>query len=139
MNRSVYYLEYLVFSFLTEKYHRNCRINQKLVLITASEDVTLPNQIYARWRSFNHDEREIIKNILNDKRVIHWFAENVDETHVKMTSLPLGYIFKQKESELIEVPALSSRLKDRALKALCSHRCKDRQTMGRKASCNSCV
>ncbi|PKG95620.1 hypothetical protein [Paraglaciecola sp. MB-3u-78] len=98
------------------------RINQKFVLITASEDVTLPNQIDARWRSFNHDEKEIIKNILNDKRVIHWFAENVDETHVKMTSLPLGYVFEHKESELIEVPALSSRLKDRALKVLCSHR-----------------
>lgn len=28
--------------------------------------------------------------ILNDERVIHWFAENHDMTHPKLSTLPTG-------------------------------------------------
>ncbi len=101
------------------------KIYEPFVLITGSEDITLPNQIDARWRVFNHDEREIIRLILDDYRLIHWFAENLDEENDKMSAIPLGYVFVNNESEWIEIEEPVSLLKDRPLRVFCSHRVRE--------------
>ena len=94
------------------------KIDKNFVLITGSEDITLPNQVDARFRPFNSKEKEIIDRIIKDERLIHWFAENRDEIRPKMSSLPLGFhpVGKNK------LPIAKLQIKDRPLRVLCAHR-----------------
>lgn len=101
------------------------KIDGPFILITGSEDITLPNQIDARWREFNQEEKSIINNILKDDRLIHWYAENLDEKTDKMSPIPLGYVFTNNESEWIELENIDTSLKDRPLKVFCSHRVRE--------------
>lgn len=98
------------------------KINDKFVLITGSEDITIPNQLDVRWRPFNSREKEIISNIIADERLIHWFAENRDEARPKMSTLPVGYVFldESRSAYITEFP--ETLVRDRALKVLCAHR-----------------
>lgn len=98
------------------------KIESRFILITGSEDLTIPNQTDKRWRAFRPDEKEMIYRILADDRLVHWFAENRDTVLPKMSTLPIGYVFKgqQKNPVAIEtrprVPVSA-----RPLRALCCH------------------
>lgn len=98
------------------------RITKPFVLISGSEDVTIPNQLDKRWRKFNAAERCIISGILDDERVVHWYAENLDSLHPKMSPLPVGCVtdpgVMSHRSDVIRVKPVSQR----PLKALCAHR-----------------
>ena len=100
-------------------------ISGKFVLITGSEDITIPNQIDARWREFNVAEKEQISKIIKDERLIHWFAENRDELLPKMSTIPVGYVFTGGESNTIHIDTSKTLIKDRPLKVLCAHRVRE--------------
>lgn len=101
------------------------RINGRFVLITGSEDITIPNQVDARWRAFNAREKELITRIIEDERVIHWFAENRDEDRPKMSTLPVGYVFTDESPSVLTVAPPDTLLRDRPLKVFCAHRIRD--------------
>ncbi len=103
------------------------KITNRFVLISGSEDITIPNQVDARWRSFNDNERKIIDKIINDKRVIHWFAENRDELLPKMSTLPVGLVFENPSHSRIAIKQPRIKLKDQHLRVLCAHRVRDGQ------------
>ena len=68
-------------------------IRRNFVLISGSEDVTVPNQTDVRWRSFNSHEKKCIEKVLTNKYLLHWFAENLDDaSHPIMSPLPLGLL-----------------------------------------------
>lgn len=98
-------------------------IGSPFILITGSEDLTIPNQIDKRWRAFRPDEKEMINRILEDERLVHWFAENRDVVLPKMSTLPIGYVFSDQQNNPVAVEAqLRLPVTDRPLRALCSHR-----------------
>src|SRR5690606_23530407 len=99
------------------------KIESPFILITGSEDLTIPNQTDKRWRAFLPDEKEIINRILADDRLIHWFAENRDAVLPKMSTLPVGYVFNGQQNNLVAVEAQPRvPIKHRPLRALCCHR-----------------
>jgi len=100
-------------------------IENRFVFVTGSEDITVPNQLDARWRPFNTGEKELIEKIISDERLIHWFAENRDEDRPKMSTLPTGYVFINETSNTVLLDAPDSKLKNRPLKALCAHRVRE--------------
>ena len=101
-------------------------ISAPFVLISGSEDVTIPNQLDRRWRGFTVGETARIHALLNDPRVMHWFAENLDDrAHPKLSPLPLGMIFPESvKDHKISIPAVQP-LHARPLLALCAHRVRD--------------
>lgn len=69
------------------------RLKKPFVLISGSSDVTIPNQIDLRWRTFSTEEHKMITDILDHPLLVHWFAENLDsKAHRKMAALPLGML-----------------------------------------------
>lgn len=101
------------------------KIANRFVLITGSEDITIPSQKDARWRSFTAKETEQIYQLINDDRLIHWFAENRDQDLPKVSTMPVGYVFHDSSSAsaLVDFPEL--KLKNRPLKMLCAHRIRE--------------
>jgi hypothetical protein len=66
------------------------------VLVSGSEDVTLPHQTDRRWRPFDDGERTRIGAILEDPRLMCWFAENLDDAlHRKFAPLPVGLVWPE--------------------------------------------
>ncbi len=98
-------------------------LNTPFVLISGSEDVTIPNQIDQRWRSFNSKEVKCIKSILTNPLLTHWFTENLDDaSHPKMSPLPGGMMLPgDKSFNEVLVPSIPN-LGDRPLRILCAHR-----------------
>jgi hypothetical protein len=97
------------------------QINSNFILITGSEDMTLPNQCDRRKRPFNKLERSYIEEILTHPKLIHWFCENLDDdSHPLMSPIPIGFIFKS-GPKAISIPDSPS-LKQRPLRVLCAHR-----------------
>lgn len=102
------------------------QLSQPFVLITGSEDVTIPNQTDKRWRPFNNDEKQKIAGILQHPCLIHWYTENLDDlSNAKLSPLPVGlvYPFSDTSPGLFE-PAFS-KLSERPNTVLCSHRIRD--------------
>jgi len=101
------------------------RINGKFVLVSGSEDLTIPNQIDARWKPFDLSEKRLITRIIEDERLIHWFAENRDEALAKMSTLPVGYTFIDGPSNVVEIESPETRIVDRPLRVLCANRVRE--------------
>jgi hypothetical protein len=110
---ALHFLEHRVMSRLTEPF----------VLVSGSEDVTIPRQTDNRWRSFDSGERAIIQGILDHPLLRCWFAENLDESaHPRLRPLPLGMVYPHgappaEANTLCPPPQLS-----RPLRVLCAHR-----------------
>jgi hypothetical protein len=99
------------------------QIHAPFVLISGSEDVTIPNQIDRRWRRFDKGEQAFIRKILDHPHLRRWAAENLDEAiHPRLVPLPLGMVFPDAASDrridASDVPSLGSR----PLRVLCAHR-----------------
>jgi hypothetical protein len=100
-------------------------IGSPFVLISGSEDVTIPRQLDRRWRSFTIAEVRRIEALLEDRRIIHWYAENLDECHRKLSPLPTGMVFPDPAtSHEVTVPCVPP-LGTRPLKILCAHRVRE--------------
>jgi len=100
-------------------------LSNPFVLISGSEDVTVPHQKDHRWRQFKDHELGCIRQLLSDPRLIHWYAENLDTCHPKMSPLPLGLLPQNGENPCrFEIP-VSPPLRSRDQKMLCAHRIRD--------------
>ena len=56
-------------------------INFSFILVSGDCDETIPNDI------LNNND---FINLINDKRIIHWFCQNMTFKHNKITKLPIG-------------------------------------------------
>ncbi|MCG6943341.1 MAG: hypothetical protein LJE69_19075 [Thiohalocapsa sp.] len=111
--------------FAAIRYFADCvlpALTSDFVLVTGSEDVTLPHQIDARLRPFNTEEERAIARILGHPGLVHWYVENLDDEGLpKCSPIPLGLVFPDGGASSITVPA-SPRLRGRDLRVLCAHR-----------------
>ncbi|MBZ9610334.1 hypothetical protein [Rheinheimera maricola] len=103
------------------------KLTQPFVLISGSEDVTLPNQIDKRWPALTSIERELITTILKHVQLSHWFVENLDDAiSNKMTPIPVGMVYPDSQpASVIEVSVPLLEL--RPLRVLCAHRVREGQ------------
>lgn len=92
------------------------------ILISGSEDITIPTQIDKRWRNFNSVEIGYINTIIDSSLLIRWFCENLDTAHPKMEALPLGMVYPNPVSDRVMSIPISPPVADRPLKVLCAHR-----------------
>ncbi|TMM51298.1 hypothetical protein [Sulfitobacter sabulilitoris] len=98
-------------------------LEDSFVLVSGSEDVTLPNQIDARWNSFADTCPGAVDAILAAPGLTHWFVENLDDaTNSKMSPLPLGMVFPDPEAtDWIAIPPHIP-FSERPIRVLCGHR-----------------
>lgn len=98
-------------------------LSNPFVLISGSEDATVPNQTDKRWRPFNVDERAAIATVLESNLLVHWFAENLDDPTMRKTSaLPTGMVYPEgPQGGLAQLPKVAP-LADRPLKVLFAQR-----------------
>jgi len=67
-------------------------INNKFILIIASEDYTFPNGIGDSRLNEYVNCQDLIKILLESPLLIHIFVENLDTQHPKMSPIPLGIL-----------------------------------------------
>lgn len=102
-------------------------LTHSIILISGSEDVTLPNQIDTRMPPMRHRDRQTFDHIMNDPRIKTWYAENLDcRDHKKLRPIPLGLVHAdppviREDIRVPEVPRLSSR----PISVLCAHRVRE--------------
>lgn len=98
------------------------QLGQPFILISGSEDITLPKQTDTRWRKYNKAEAEMIDLIMNHSLLEHWYIENLDsDTHPRCSPLPLGMVFPHGAVAEVTVPSVPA-LSTRSLNVFCSHR-----------------
>jgi hypothetical protein len=99
-------------------------IQDKFVLLTGSGDYTLPNQTDKRHRKPKFVEKQFFYKVLNDERIIHWFAENHDETFEKISTLPIGINSKTcgdfSPDDVWDFTEISSPISQRPLRMICA-------------------
>ncbi len=98
----------------------------RFVLITGSEDVTLPFQTDKRWRPFPHDLTTRLITFLDDDRLCAWFCENLDAAvHQKIKPLPLGFVFQDHlPTHDVEIPIWTP-VERKQKRILCGHRIRE--------------
>ncbi len=65
----------------------------RFILLSAGADMTVPRSFFSynyKLRGFSGDINSAWGKILNDPRVIHWYCENHDMNHPKLSTLPTG-------------------------------------------------
>ncbi len=65
----------------------------RFILLSAGIDMTVPRSFFnygPKMRGFSGDMSSYWGRILNDPRVIHWYCENHDLNHPKLSTLPTG-------------------------------------------------
>ena len=98
-------------------------LNSNFILITGSEDITIPNQCDRRKRKFNIVERLCINQILNNPYLSHWFCENLDDSsHPLMSPIPTGMVFRKNYPKAGILVPNSPPLSQRPMRILCAHR-----------------
>lgn len=101
------------------------QIDAPFVLVSGSEDVSIPKQTDARWRQFNDREKQYLHDILQHPYLLRWFAENLDDDiDPRFEAFPLGLVFKNGAPEEIPVPDVPP-LATRRMKVLCAHRVRE--------------
>lgn len=101
-------------------------INNPYVLITGSEDLTIPSQTDHRWPRATKSTIECISRILESESLIRWFAENLDQ-HIstKMVAMPLGYVLDTAETKQVKRLKLGKSIDQRRITLFCSHRVRE--------------
>lgn len=102
-------------------------LTHPFVLITGSEDITLPDQTDARWRDYSAEERALMRDIHDHPLLRRWFAENLSRSDwPRMRPLPLGIVFAAGMPEGgIPIPKTIQPLADRPLNVMCAHRLRE--------------
>ena len=100
------------------------RLTTPFVLISGSEDCTLPTQTDKRWPPFSPALQQMIESIRTHPLLLHWFAENLESDALsKMSPLPVGMVYRFNDKiEHLENFAKPLPIIDRELKVLCGHR-----------------
>jgi hypothetical protein len=104
------------------------QLTTPFVLISGSEDVTIPEQRDKRWREYNDDEKRCINNIIQHPQLLHWYAENLSSSeYPNLSPIPLGLVYPKSGASpplpLHSVPTFSQRFKS----VLCAHRIREGQ------------
>ena len=98
-------------------------LTSPFVLISGSEDVTVPQQCDKRWRAYNERESDAFIRILDHKLLTRWFAENlVDGDDSRFTPLPTGVVFEDSTASHRITRPNPPQLIERPLRILCGHR-----------------
>lgn len=89
-------------------------LSSDFVLVSGSEDATVPRQMDRRWPLFDDEERGLISELLAHPLLQKWFAENLDSLpSPKMAPVPTGMVFPDDwpapDQKLPTPPPLSSR------------------------------
>lgn len=98
----------------------------RFVLVSGGTDLTIPRSAgdrrYSLLRGFsqNPDGGSYFQKLVNDPRLIHWFCENHDLTHPKLSTLPTGLITDIHDQAVKDMPTNISLLSSRPLKILVS-------------------
>lgn len=103
------------------------KLRKPFVLITGSEDATMPNQIDQRLVQLNEDDRDCIQSLLKHPLLLRWAVENLDDaSHPLTMPIPTGMIYTDdpKIRATVDVP-YCSKLRSRPLNILCGHRVRD--------------
>ncbi len=102
------------------------QLTSPFVLVTGSEDITLPRQIDQRWPSLDPAMQAKLTGLLDNPLLVHWFCENLDEKrHPKLSPLPLGMVFPQAVTDVrIDAPEWKSTGR-KYPRILCAHRVRD--------------
>lgn len=102
------------------------QLGTPFVLVSGSEDITLPQQTDQRWRPYNSEERAAIRAILDSPLLIRWFAENLDDaSRPRMAPLPLGLVFADgRTDQRLDWPTVPP-LAERPVRVLCAHRTRE--------------
>lgn len=102
-------------------------LNHPFVLISGSEDVTLPLQCDYRWRTFSDREDQCLYDIASHPHLVHWFAENLDWSfNDRVSPLPLGVLPPPVEEEcLVSINHMPVPLEERELLILCANRIRE--------------
>ncbi len=98
-----------------------------VVLISGSEDLTIPNQRDLRWPAHDEQVRHSIGKIVKSRKIIHWFAENLDaKFSPKCSGIPLGMVYETEERTISSLRGFGF-LADasRPTRVLCAHRVRE--------------
>ncbi len=100
-------------------------LTEPFVLVSGSEDVTIPRQIDTRRPAFTSDLIAHIQTILNHPLLLHWFAENLVDVDPRLSALPVGMVYSVTDPEVVAEPADRPSTGERPCRALCSHRVRE--------------
>ena len=102
------------------------QLRAPFVLVSGSEDVTIPHQTDRRWRSFDAGERALLDAILDHPCLLRWWAENLDAAcHPRLTPLPVGMVWPDGPPDPSAPPPVPPPLGPRPLRVLCAHRIRE--------------
>ena len=109
---------------------KNMDPRYRFVLISGGEDLTVPRSVDVRFptlRGFaaSADGGEHYQRLLNDPRIIHWYCENHDMVHPKISTLPTGLKLEIHDTAVQAIPTSTHYFADRPLKILVSDRVRD--------------
>jgi len=57
-------------------------LNHPFILVTNDSDITVPSEIFINNDNFN--------NFINSQFLVHWYSQNLNISHQKMTRIPIG-------------------------------------------------
>lgn len=99
-------------------------LTRPFVLVSGSEDVTVPNQRDRRWPPFDDGQRALVARILAHPLLRRWHAENLDDgDDPRFAPLPLGRVFV--DGVIPADPGPPPPTAGRPLRMLCAHRIRD--------------
>ncbi len=105
------------------------QLRAPFVLISGSEDITLPLQCDARWRCFTAQEDHWLLQIAGHPLLEHWYAENLDWPFgAKLKPLPLGVLpptAPGDQQALLQPSEPPPPPQERELLVLCAHRIRE--------------
>ncbi len=97
----------------------------RFVLITGDADATLPRQVDQRYPSYaSNGFQQVLETLMEDPRLQHWYAENLDTPHRNVTPIPLGHLDFDGNPTYQRIVARGGAVAIRArpLKVFCAHR-----------------
>ena len=117
------------------------KISGDFILISGSEDTTLPRQIDKRWEPFDEKIQATIREIVEHPRLIAWHAENLDRKFSeKVHPLPTGMVYPDSVVPTWASPPQVPPLGDRPMKVLVGHRVREgEQWRARRAVSQLCA
>ena len=96
----------------------------RFVLVSGGTDMTIPRSAgdsrYHLLRGFAQgpDGGSYFQGLLNSPQLIHWFCENHDLNHPKLSTMPTGLVQSLHDEAVADMPTLITPLSDRPLKIL---------------------
>jgi len=107
-----------------EKYLLLLDSSTRYILISGDSDATIPRQVDRRFASHDKTMINILKSIHDDPRLIHWYAQNLDESWAKQSPIPLGFWESGGTDLYREILKRDPRvaIREKQLKVFCAHR-----------------